>query len=599
MKNRPFFWHILPSFLLLTGIICFGILFFANSEFRKFNINQTKKELIKQTILIRKGIVDILNNTPDSLGNYIGKLGNETKTRFTVINCNGEVLADSENDHHKMDNHRDRPEILMAIKENTGTSVRYSETLKRSLMYVAMSSRMENEKQIVIRLALPLVSIIEKGSSFYNKLILFAISILFLTIILSIIISRKLSTPLEELRIVSEKIADGDFKHTPIPTDNVQEITKLSIAMRTMSEQLSYRIEKILRQENEEKSILKSMVEGVIAIDTNQHIIMINDAAFKMLSIENEDVKGKLISEILRNSVLISILQNILLEKTTILKEIIIQGNQKIIVELQGRVLKGIKDGTIDGVLVVMHDVTHLKNLEKVRQDFVANVSHELRTPLTSIKGFVETLMEDTDNKKEDRKHFLTIINNHVNRLNNLIEDLLTISRLEKDDINAEIDFNSMELDSVIDYAISVCTQKAKKKKINIIVKNTNGIKAIINNALFEQALINLIDNAIKYSEENTTITIKAKKVNNSLILSVSDQGYGIENKHIPRLFERFYRIDKARSRKIGGTGLGLSIVKHIINVHNGKITVESNKNQGTTFIITIPDHKNGEINNG
>jgi two-component system, OmpR family, phosphate regulon sensor histidine kinase PhoR len=256
--------------------------------------------------------------------------------------------------------------------------------------------------------------------------------------------------------------------------------------------------------------------------------------------------------------------------------------------EVHGTILRGSKGG-VNGVLVALHDITHLRKLENLRREFVANVSHELRTPLTSIKGFVETLLDGAMDQPGERERFLEIIGNHVNRLNTLVEDLFTLSRLEKEEANGGVERITGPVDALIRSAVEVCEPKADQKHIVLEVSCTERCTVRMNGTLLEQAVINLIDNAIKYSDASTTVHIECKRTNRDVLIEVRDQGPGIAPEHHQRLFERFYRIDKARSSKMGGTGLGLSIVKHIMNVHEGRVTVDSDIGKGSVFTLWIP----------
>ena len=246
-------------------------------------------------------------------------------------------------------------------------------------------------------------------------------------------------------------------------------------------------------------------------------------------------------------------------------------------------------DGRQIGALIVLNDITRLKKLENIRRDFVANVSHEIKTPITAIKGFVETLRDGGVADEEDRQRFLGIISNHVNRLEAVINDLLKLSRIEKDSESDDIEFDNEKIINVLRTAIEICSPTADAKDIKIKLECDESIEAKINSSLLEQAIVNLLDNAVKYSDNGKQILIKGLTRDNNVEIQVADEGKGIEKEHLPRLFERFYRVDKARSRKLGGTGLGLAIVKHITQAHAGIISVESTPGKGSTFKMILP----------
>lgn len=593
MKTRPFFWHILPSFLLISGLSTILLLIYTTNEFKQFFLDHTKSELKKRAILFEQSISGFDFNqiylSALSIDSIAIKVGKETNTRFTVILANGIVIADSDENPETMDNHRNRPEISEALEGNTGVAVRHSATLSRDLVYIAIPLKKNDSLVAVLRSSIPVISLSETIGTFSNKLFVAVIFIIVVSILISIILSRRLSKSLTLLKNLADNFAKGDFKPLSFIRWHTNETAQLAQSMDTMAKQLDERIQTITRQKNEQKTILSAMIEGVIAVDNDEQIIMINDAAGKMFNIDITQVKGKWIQGTIRNTSFQKFVRELLDTMTPRLKEITITADVERIIEIQGTPLRGKQDSTSRGVLLVLHDVTHLKKLERVRSDFVSNVSHELRTPLTSIKGFVETLLDGAKENSKNLDRFLSIISNHVNRLNFIIEDLLTLSWIEKGEAGEAIEFDQVELPTLIKNAVGVCAEQAQKKNIIVKIENGQNISAKVNISLFEQALINLIDNAIKYSNDHTKVTITSNKSGNEISIAVTDQGNGIAKEHLPRIFERFYRVDKARSKKMGGTGLGLSIVKHIINLHNGSISVDSQKDRGSTFIIKIP----------
>jgi two-component system phosphate regulon sensor histidine kinase PhoR len=268
--------------------------------------------------------------------------------------------------------------------------------------------------------------------------------------------------------------------------------------------------------------------------------------------------------------------------------DIVLHNDEERVLNIHSSPLQDAKEARI-GILVVINDVTKLRRLENVRRDFVANVSHEIKTPLTAIKGFVETLHDGTVEKPEDIERFFGIVIKHINRLDAIVEDLLTLSRIEKEDTGKEIKFETGSIKDVIETAIQVCQAKADKKNIHIDLSCDKEITAKIDPALLDQAMVNILDNAIKYSEKGSAVYVECSSMEREIIISIKDHGIGIAKKHLPRLFERFYRVDKARSRELGGTGLGLAIVKHIVQAHGGRITVESTPGKGSTFAIHLP----------
>lgn len=590
MRNKPFFWHVLPSFLFICAFSSVLLLLYTIREFKQFYLNQMSVELKTRAILLDQAIDNAIDEPVSVLDSLVDFIGTKANTRFTVILPSGKVIADSEEDPDYMESHHNRPEIITAFKGDTGVSVRYSNTLSRDLMYVAIPVVKNDSVIVVLRSSVPFVFIAEKMGSFYSRLFIAIVLIIIVAICISIWLSQRLSKPLVHLKNLADIFAKGNLSHEPSAFKaQYEEVADLSSSMDAMAQQLAERIATITRQKNEQNAILSAMIEGVVAVDIDERIILINDAAGVMFGVTVDTVRGRWVQEAIRNTAFQEFVHQLLTKRETIKKEIHFSTDSERVIEVQGTILKGSEEKMVEGVLLVMHDVTELKQLERMRHNFVANVSHELRTPLTSIKGFVETLLDGAMNQSAERGRFLTIIDNHVNRLNTLIEDLLTISHLEKEEAHPEFELELTNLSSVITNAVEFCMDSAIKKDISITVKGNKNESVLLNAALFEQALINLIDNAVKYSTEHTEITVTVDTQRTGASLSVTDQGPGISKEHLPRIFERFYRVDKARSRKMGGTGLGLAIVKHIIQVHKGVIEVNSEVGKGTTFTIRLP----------
>jgi two-component system phosphate regulon sensor histidine kinase PhoR len=395
-------------------------------------------------------------------------------------------------------------------------------------------------------------------------------------------------------RINSEIDHLAKFKITGRTNDtkpSYREFETIFEAVELLTQNFSTQIMSITQQHNELEALFYSMVEVVIAIDNDGRVVTMNKAASELMQIDEKEAKGKFFQEMVKNPDLNRFVRQILMNHQTIEDEILFRKDDDSLTFLQAHGVKITGKDYIkrSGTLIVLNDVTQLKRLENIKKDFVANVSHELKTPITTIKGFVETLRDDAVNDPDEAKRFLNIVLKHADRLNGIVEDLLTLSRIEQEDQNAEISFVEENLLKSLNTSIETCSLKAAEKNIRFIVNCKKSLTIKLNAPLFEQAIVNLIVNAIKYSEDNTVILITAYQNDNCVQVKVQDSGVGIANEHLPRLFERFYRIDKARSRKFGGTGLGLAIVKHIVKAHKGQIVVESALNIGTTFTLSLP----------
>ena len=586
MAYRRLLLQIFLSFLTITLIALFSITWYSGDLVRSFFLKETHQNLKNVANLLTEQVVShIENKNYEQLAAIITRLGATTDTRITVILSDGLVVADSEKDPQKMDNHARRPEIIEALSGKIGTSQRYSDTVNQNFLYVAVPLKRDDQIFAVLRTAFPLNAIEETLLSFQKQIIIAGIFLAILTVIIGWVISRKISAPYEQITNGIERIANGELSfRLQLPNKGME---KLVNALNAMVSQLEEKIKTIDQQSRELNAVLQSMVEGVIAVDHNKKILTMNKAAHKLLGLNSEEVVGRKIKEIVQIKQLRKIITNALKTNELIEEEIIIPPDDRY-VQIHGSILVN-EEGKTIGALVVLNDVTRLRRLEAVRRDFVANVSHEIRTPLTSIKGFVETLRDGAMNEPETAKHFLDIMSTQSNRLNMIIEDLLTLASLEENEERASIQFEDVDLKGVIRSAMEICQPTADAKHITLNVNCPDGVRIRMNPSLIEQALVNLIENAVKYSPDNTQVYINCLTDEQGHTIEVRDEGIGIENEQLPRIFERFYRVDKARSRKMGGTGLGLSIVKHIAKVHYGKVNVESTVGKGSTFRFFIP----------
>jgi len=527
------------------------------------------------------------------LNSLIKKLGASIETRFTIILPDGKVVADSDEDWQLMESHADRPEIIEAFETKVmGYQTRWSATLKKELMYVAVPVlvREGNEKQAavaVVRASIPTTTIQESLSWIRTRLILGAVVVVVLIALVSMWTSLRIHRLIRSMADGAEQFAEGKLEHRLTPTGYV-EIDVLSNSMNRMANDLSDRIETILRQQNELEAVLVSMQEGVLAVNNDRIVINLNQTCADLLGASLDDVRGRLIHEVIRKSDLLKFVEVTLSREEPFEEDIRIRGDEERWLNAHGTRLHDAQGKQI-GALVVLHDVTRLRRLENVRRDFVANVSHELKTPITSIKGFVETLLDGAMEDPENSVRFLEIVSRQVNRLEAIIEDLLTLSRLEKGSEEKITRLERGRIGEVINAAVEMCERKAKEKDIQIAIHCDQQLQVQMNSALLEQALVNLIDNAVKYGPAGSHVDVTAEQDNGRIALRVQDEGCGIEPKHLPRLFERFYRADKARSRELGGTGLGLAIVKHIALVHHGSVGVQSTIGRGSTFSILLP----------
>ncbi len=589
MRRKRLLWQLFPSYLFIILLSLTAITWYFAQALHDFHHTQSARDLEARARLIQDSI-----QKPLQKGNYVEvdsickRLGKETATRITVIDPNGNVLGESNENPEQMENHANRPEIRMALKGDVGISTRYSTTIHQEMKYVAIPMRQNHQITGVIRTSYPLAKIEQTIGNFFFQIGLAGLIIALISAAVSLINSRRITRPLENMKAGAELYAHGNLDHR-LELSNTREISALAEAMNQMAIQLDERIRFIQQQRNEHEAILSSMVEGVVAVDQRENIISINQAAAQMFEFLPFNVHGQNIQEVVKNDELYQIVSDSLKSDKPIEGEIVLRDHTERYIQTNGSALLD-AEGKSVGAVIVFNDTTHLRRLEKLRSDFVANVSHELKTPVTSIKGFVETLLDGAMNNPDDSVRFLNIVAKQTDRLQSIIEDLLSLSHIEQESGNAKVALKEEPIQNVLQMAIDDCRENSATKQIQIHLSCPDIIIAEINAPLLEQAIVNLIDNAIKYSEPGKNIHVQACKTDSEIRIEVQDEGCGIAEEHLDRIFERFYRVDKARSREMGGTGLGLSIVKHIAKTHHGIVSVESTPQIGSTFTIHLPN---------
>ena len=587
MPRKRLIWQIFASHVVVTLAALAAITAYTARSVGNFHMDRIDDDLEARARLMSDAVRGEAAKGADETQALATQLGEKSSTRVTVILPSGKVVGDSEQSPATMDNHANRPEIIQAMAGNVGRAIRFSQTLQRHLMYVAIPVNNADGLVAVLRTAMPLTRIQAALWSNRSDIVLGAAVIALLGVVASWIVARRITKPLEQLKRGAESFAQGDFKHNLRITGS-EEIAGLARAMNEMARQLDQRIRTVISQRNQQEAVLSSMIEGVIAVDANERIISMNQSAAQMLGVDIDEAKDRSIETVVRNSALQQFVARALDSHAPIEDECVLHAQDEQTVQTHGTVLRDARGNGL-GAVIVLNDVTRLRRLEQVRQDFVANASHELRTPLTSIKGFVETLLDGALEEPDDARRFLDIVAKQADRLMAILEDLLILSRTEAGAARKEIRLERTNLLEVIDAAAALCRPKAAAKGIEVTVDCPGTLEARASAPLLEQAVTNLVDNAVKYTESNESVRIEAERVGEEVVLRVLDRGVGIPAEHLPRLFERFYRVDKARSRSLGGTGLGLAIVKHIANAHGGQVRVESTPGLGSTFSIHLP----------
>ena len=400
------------------------------------------------------------------------------------------------------------------------------------------------------------------------------------------LLADRLARPVVDISASAARLARGDVD-APIPTAELDEFARLAEAVAAIREQLVERGLTIGRQGTQQEAVLGSMIEGVLAIDARQRIVGINRAAAALIAVEPARAIRRPLQDVVRNPDLRRFALRAIDCREPVEDDLLLRGSRDRTIRLRGTALRD--DSGDGGAVIVLNDVTEMQRLETIRRDFVANVSHELKTPIASIKGFVETLVDGAAEDPHDRKRFLEIIARQADRLESIIEDLLALSRIEQSEGSGDLPRETVRIADLLASVVGDCRPRADDRSIRVDVECDAGLVADVNAPLLEQALINLVDNAVKYSGPGSGVRVTASAADDGVRIAIRDEGCGIEAEHLPRLFERFYRVDKARSRQLGGTGLGLSIVKHIVQAHGGTVTVASEPGVGSTFTVLLP----------
>lgn len=587
--------YLYPTYLIAVIIALILLSFAATRLFQETLYEEKQRELRTMATLARNALTD--EGEPDQ--QRVERLHRGVAERLTVISSDGTVIAESQENHEEMENHGDRREVRDALSGEYGTAVRRSSTTGENTLYVALPYGPDDGAPSgVIRAATSMARLDELLRDTFLTLAIAAALILAVTAFIAIVIIRRVQRPLGQIRDAAKRFARGDLYYR-LAITGPDEMSEVAETLNGMAERLTDTIGRISDQRNELEAVLTSMVEGVIVVNSDRRIRSMNLASQRLFEKEGTDPDGRALIEYLRNSELDSLAGEVLETGEYVERTITLYRSSPLFIQVHGTLLRREDDRTTR-VLLVLNDITRLKQLEDMRRDFVANVSHELKTPVTAILGFVETLREELPEDPAQTAHFLDIIGANSNRLNLIIEDLLTLSRLESTE--DQIETGECNIEEIVGNVLESSRLQAEQKHIQISVQYSgdsqrqpdgSALPAQGNGSLLQQALGNLVDNAVKYSESGSKVEIVVSRDEHELRLQVKDTGQGIPAGDKSRIFERFYRVDRARSRELGGTGLGLAIVKHIALAHRGEVTVDSAEGIGSTFILRIPQGGN------
>lgn len=591
MLNKLSFKPRLILSYIIIIFLSFGVTtYFLDNRLEERSLQDIKSSLVKQASLIESQIrvKDLKEGNIADLDALTKSLSSKINCRITLVDSGGKVLADSDKSRAevlKMESHLYRPEIRSALSGAVGEDIHYSPTLRKEMLYIALPVKDRNDISGVVRLSLPLDSVKKTLRVVRNTIIFSLIFAVILAVIFGSILAGGIIKPISKMIYISRKFSRREFSQR-INLDSQDELRELADTLNSMAQAIEDKIKEVEIQNQHLKAILQSMVEGIIETDRSGEIISVNSGIEKIFGVNKGQVEGKLFLEVIRNNDLADIINSVLKDGVFISRELSLIYPVQRVFQINASAI--IDNGSVSGCLVVIHDITEVRRLESIRRDFVASASHELKTPLTSIKGFVETLMEGALEDKENSRRFLKIIHEHTIRLDNLVNDLLSLSYLESRE--ARLDKQPAGLKDLVDRVIPGFYSQLKKKNIAQIENNIpKELVLNIDKNKIGQVMTNLLDNAIKFNREKGRVRVYGQPEKDSVKVIVEDSGEGISQKHISRIFERFYRVDNARSRELGGTGLGLSIVKHIVELHGGSVGVESVEGVGSKFWFTIP----------
>lgn len=587
--RRNLFWKLALTFFALLLSVLVAVDFFAERTLRRDSERATFEQLatIARFARTRPPEFPSLTSTQpedlDRLNHWAGEIGSNG-VRVTVIGGDGQVLADSQSDVRTMENHAGRPEVLDALAKGEGRSVRHSVTLNRDLLYYAVRQNAETGSPVVLRFAIPLETSDQALGLFRRSLWLASFVILLVAGAAALLVSRGFSDRVERLREFSRRVAEGDFR--PLPGGGSGDaLEALGASLNQTAARMDRTIRTLTEERNLSSAILGSMVEGVAVVSGAERLVFANQGFADILELDVPPRSGSALVEVVRQTEMIEAVRQVLAGEPRVEAEIVTGTLRQ---HFFAATVAAVRAGETSGAVVVLHDITELRKLERVRRDFVANVSHEFKTPLTAIQGFSETLLAGAIDDPQNRERFLGIILEHSRRLARLTDDLLKLSKMDADRLELEI--RRVSVAELVESCLETAQHRAAEKDIRVYVSQSKELPDIAGDRRrLAEVLQNLLDNATQYTLAGGRITLSAEVRDADVIFTVSDTGIGIPKADQSRIFERFYRVDAARSREAGGTGLGLAIAKHLVEVHGGRIWVDSEIGQGSQFNFSVP----------
>ena len=593
MLRPRILWKLYASYLVLLVVTTIIVGVTIAQRISQDTRQSTQDKLYAQATFLQEAAVAALTDAvrPD-LHAHLQQLGSATHTQLSIIRQDGSVIVASDVPASQLatalGNQTEQPEIATARLGSPGVATRIDPRSGQSTMYLALPVQQGDNLVGYVRTAMPLTALSSRLARFQTLLFIAAIGAAIVGLALSAFFAQRFTQPLIIMTEVATSLA-GYASSTASSTRAKDELDTFTDAFNRMAQRLRERMETVIKDRNQLLAVLSGMVEGVIAVDQDECVVHMNQAAGTILNTPPDASIGKPLWEVTRIRAVTETISSTIRDAEEITCDarlVTPPGDRRL--KLNAAPLRD-GQGLLAGAVMVLHDVTEIRRLENVRRDFVANVSHELKTPITTIKGFVETLRDGAIDEPEQTDRFLAIVSRNADRLHAIIEDLLSLSRLEQSEETAELVRSEELLNTVFQSAVQDCAAKATARQVTLSAACDTTLRVSINAPLIEQAIVNLLDNAINYSKPGSTVWLDATCHAADVTIQVRDAGIGIPLEDLPRLFERFYRVDKARSREHGGTGLGLAIVKHIAQVHGGQVSVSSTVGQGSVFSVCIP----------
>jgi two-component system phosphate regulon sensor histidine kinase PhoR len=579
--RSPIFRKLLASAFFLIAVTLLVLDFYLTRYTARREVQSVEQRLEVEAWLLAAEAADI---PLPKLEGWAHAVSARARSRVTVIDPQGVVLADSHHDPETMENHANRPEVRMAYQHQVGSSIRHSRTLDRDLCYLAVPLQYRGQTGHVLRLAVPLADVDAAIAAVRWRILGASLAAAVVALGIAYFFSRSFTRRIGRLRAFAEGLVDAHFPESLLPAAE-DELGALAHSLNSTATQLRDLVERLSLESARRQAILSSMVEGVLAVDNELRVTFCNEAFARAVGFSSPVPERLPLLELARDPGLLDMLTRVLVSGESVKQRLQLPAAEGRTFEVQAAPLAA---PSRRGAIAILHDITDLERLERVRKDFVANVSHELRTPLTAIRGYAETLLEGALEDQENNRKFLETIRAHAIRLNNIASDLLALSELESSQPTPAPEPVSVR--EALAAALHTVEAEARVRDVTLICGKLAEAQVLGNRVQLEQALANLLDNAVKFNRPGGEVRVETERIPEGKIrVSVADTGIGIPSTDRARIFERFYRVDKARSHEVGGTGLGLSIVKHIVERMRGTVTVESQLGKGSTFTVLLP----------